>query len=158
MRSDSLVDRLDQQARPVQPRSVGREVLLLLAILESTLFPGFMRPETPTATAAPPLWWKPTNMGLAGTLGAEVSVISADPVRSPRRIAVRLPCEYLNLNDSGYWFRASRNEIRPFDAHGLTAARFASINERPIAEAERHLRRPPGCHPDGHPSLSDHGL
>ena len=88
MRSDSLVDRLDQQARPVQPRSVGREVplLLLLAILESTLFPGFMRAETPTATAAPSLWWKLTNMGLAGALGAGVAVISADPVRSPRRI------------------------------------------------------------------------
>ena len=115
-----------------------------------------MRPKTPTAMAAPSLWWKLTNMGLAGAPGAGVAVISADPVRSPRRIAVRLPCEY--LNDSGYWFRASRNEIRPFDAHGLTAARFASINERPIAEAERHLRRPPGCHPDDHPSISDRGL
>jgi len=116
MRSDSLVDRLDQQARPVQPRSVGLEVplLLLLAILESTLSPGFMRPETPKATAAPSLCWKLTNMGL---VGAGVAVISADPVRSPRRIAVRVPCEY--LNDSGYWFRASRNEIRPSDAHGL---------------------------------------
>ncbi|MGH8201824.1 MAG: DUF1348 family protein [Steroidobacteraceae bacterium] len=95
-------------------------------------------------------------MRLVGALGAGVAVISADIVRSPRRIAARLPCEY--LNDSGHWFRASRSENRPFDAHGLTAARFASINERPIAEAERHFRRPPGCHPGDHPSLSDHGL
>ena len=72
------------------------------------------------------------------------------------RIAVRFAYEY--RDDSGHWFRAYGNENWRFDADGLMAARFASINEHPIAEAERHFRWPLGRRPDNHPGLSDLGL
>jgi uncharacterized protein len=67
------------------------------------------------------------------------------------RIAVRFAYEY--RDDSGQWFRAYGNENWRFDA-----ARFASINEYCIAEADRHFRSPLGRRPDDFRGLSDLGL
>jgi nuclear transport factor 2 (NTF2) superfamily protein len=50
----------------------------------------------------------------------------------------------------GVYTRDSRWRNR-VDADGLMAARFASINEHPIAEAERHFRWSPSRRPDDHP-------
>jgi hypothetical protein len=89
MRTDSLVDRLSQNLRPVRRRSVRREalLLLLLGVVEVAAFlgMGFMRPDMPVAMEAPSFWWKLTSMGLIAVLGASVAILSADPVRSPRR-------------------------------------------------------------------------
>ena len=72
------------------------------------------------------------------------------------RIAVRFAYEY--HDDSGQWFRAYGNENWQFDAAGLMEARFASINEHPITEAERKFGWPLGRRPDDHPGPSDLGL
>ena len=89
MRTESLVDHLSQNLRPVRRRSVIREalLLLLLAVVEGGVFlaMGFMRPDMPVAMEAPSFWWKLTSMGLIAVLGASVATLSADPVRSPRR-------------------------------------------------------------------------
>jgi hypothetical protein len=89
MRTDTLVDRLAQNLRPVRPRSIRREALLLLflGVVEVAAFlgMGFMRPDMPAAMEAPSFWWKLTSMGLIAFLGAGVALLSADPVRSPRR-------------------------------------------------------------------------
>ena len=69
------------------------------------------------------------------------------------RIAVRFAYEY--HDDSGTWFRAYGNENWEFDGDGLMARRIASINEHPIAEAERKFRWPLGRRPDDHPCLTD---
>ncbi|MBO9671531.1 MAG: nuclear transport factor 2 family protein [Sphingobium sp.] len=72
------------------------------------------------------------------------------------RIAVRFAYEY--HDDSGNWFRAYGNENWQFDAEGLMETRIASINEHPIAEAERKFHWPLGRRPDDHPGLSALGL
>ena len=72
------------------------------------------------------------------------------------RIAVRFAYEY--RDDSGNWFRAYGNENWQFDAEGLMELRIASINEHPIAEAERKFRWPLGERPADHPALSELGL
>ncbi len=72
------------------------------------------------------------------------------------RISVRFVYEF--HDDSGTWFRAYGNEQWEFDEAGLMRRREASINERPIAEAERKFRWPLGRRPDDHPGLSDLGL
>lgn len=72
------------------------------------------------------------------------------------RIAVRFAYEY--RDDSGTWFRAYGNENWEFDADGLMRRRIASINEHPIAEADRKFHWPLGRRPDDHPGLSDLGL
>jgi nuclear transport factor 2 (NTF2) superfamily protein len=72
------------------------------------------------------------------------------------RIAVRFAYEY--RNDSGQFFRAYGNENWQFDAAGLMEARFASINEHPITEAERKFCWRLGRRPDDHPGLSDLAL
>ncbi len=61
-------------------------------------------------------------------------------------------------DDSGNWFRSYGNENWEFDANGLMQRRHASINDLPIAEAERKMRWPLGVRPADHPSLSDLGL
>lgn len=72
------------------------------------------------------------------------------------RIAVRFAYEY--HDDSGFWFRAYGNENWEFDANGLMQRRIASINEHPIAEADRKYRWPLGRRPDDHPGLSSFGF
>ncbi|WP_213954965.1 MULTISPECIES: nuclear transport factor 2 family protein [unclassified Variovorax] len=54
------------------------------------------------------------------------------------RIAVRF--EYEWHDDSGQWFRSHGNENWEFTAQGLMAKRYASINDQPIAEADRKFR------------------
>lgn len=72
------------------------------------------------------------------------------------RIAVRFAYEH--HDDSGTWFRAYGNENWEFDDDGLMRRRLASINEHPIAEADRRFRWPLGRRPDDHPGLSDLGF
>lgn len=75
---------------------------------------------------------------------------------SGNRIAVRFAYEY--HDDSGQWFRAYGNENWQFDADGLMELRFASINEHPIAAAERKFHWPLGRRPDDHPGLTELGF
>jgi nuclear transport factor 2 (NTF2) superfamily protein len=72
------------------------------------------------------------------------------------RIAVRFAYEW--LDDSGSWFRSYGNENWEFDERGLMRRRIASINDLPIAEADRKYRWPLGPRPEDHPGLSDLGL
>jgi nuclear transport factor 2 (NTF2) superfamily protein len=72
------------------------------------------------------------------------------------RIAVRFAYEW--RDDAGNWFRSYGNENWEFDANGLMAVRFASINDLPIPEAERKFHWPQGRRPDDHPGLSALGL
>lgn len=72
------------------------------------------------------------------------------------RIAVRFAYEW--HDDSGSWFRSYGNENWEFDEHGLMRLRIASINDLPIAQADRKYHWPLGRRPDDHPSLSALGL
>ncbi len=72
------------------------------------------------------------------------------------RIAVRFAYEY--HDDSGQWFRAYGNENWEFDDDGLMRHRHASINEHPIAVADRKFHWPLGRRPDDHPGLSHFGF
>ena len=67
------------------------------------------------------------------------------------RIAVRFAYEW--RDDSGHWFRSYGNENWVFDEHGFMTHRFASINDLPIAEAERKFHWLLGRRPDDHPGL-----
>jgi nuclear transport factor 2 (NTF2) superfamily protein len=72
------------------------------------------------------------------------------------RIAVRFAYEWHDA--TGQWFRSYGNENWEFDAHGLMRTRHASINDLPIAEAERKFRWPLGPRPADHPELGELGL
>jgi len=72
------------------------------------------------------------------------------------RIAVRFAYEW--HDDSGQWFRSYGNENWAFTEAGLMRQRFASINDLPIREGDRHFRWPLGRRPDEHPGLSELGL
>ena len=72
------------------------------------------------------------------------------------RIAVRFAYEWHDA--AAAWFRSYGNENWEFDAEGLMQLRIASINDLPIAEAERKFHWPLGRRPDDHPGLSALGL
>ncbi len=72
------------------------------------------------------------------------------------RIAVRFAYEW--HDDSGQWFRSYGNENWEFDAEGLMQRRIASINDAPIAAAERKYHWPAGTRPADHPSLGHLGF
>jgi nuclear transport factor 2 (NTF2) superfamily protein len=72
------------------------------------------------------------------------------------RIAVRFAYEW--HDDSGNWYRSYGNENWEFNADGLMQHRHASINDLPIAAADRKYHWPQGRRPDDHPGLSDLGL
>ena len=72
------------------------------------------------------------------------------------RIAVRFAYEW--HDDSGHWFRSYGNENWQFGEDGLMRVRHASINDLPIADAERKYHWPLGRRPDNHPGLSDLGF
>ena len=72
------------------------------------------------------------------------------------RIAVRFAYEW--HDDSGSWFRAYGNENWEFDDQGFMRRRIASINDLPIAAADRKYHWPLGRRPDDHPGLSALGL
>ena len=72
------------------------------------------------------------------------------------RMAVRFA--YEGRDDAGQWFRSYGNENWAFDGKGYMHHRFASINDKPIAESERSFHWPLGRRPDDHPGLSELGL
>ncbi|MEI2455513.1 nuclear transport factor 2 family protein [Lysobacter firmicutimachus] len=72
------------------------------------------------------------------------------------RIAVRFAYEW--RDDAGQWYRSYGNENWEFGDDGLMAVRVASINDRPIAAADRLFHWPQGRRPDEHPGLSELGL
>ena len=75
---------------------------------------------------------------------------------SERWVPVRFAYEY--HDDSWNCFRAYGNENWEFDDQGLMYARHASINELPIATADRKFHWPLGKRPDDHPGLSALGM
>lgn len=72
------------------------------------------------------------------------------------RTAVRYAYAY--RDDSGHWFRAYANENWEFAEDGLMQVRHCSINEQPIAEADRKFHWPLGRRPDDPPGLSHVGF
>ncbi|MGH3165867.1 MAG: DUF1348 family protein [Trebonia sp.] len=73
------------------------------------------------------------------------------------RIAVRFCYEW--HDDAGQWYRSYGNENWQFNADGLMAGRHASINDVPIAEADRKFRWDRSApRPADHPGLTDLGL
>jgi nuclear transport factor 2 (NTF2) superfamily protein len=73
------------------------------------------------------------------------------------RIAVRFAYEW--HDDSGQWFRSYGNENWEFNDDGLMHRRLASINDLPIAVAERKYHwSAPGPRPQDHPGLSELSL
>jgi nuclear transport factor 2 (NTF2) superfamily protein len=73
------------------------------------------------------------------------------------RIAVRFAYEW--HDDSNNWFRSYGNENWEFDERGLMRRRIASINDLPIASADRKFHwAAPGPRPADHAGLSELGL
>ncbi len=73
------------------------------------------------------------------------------------RMAVRFV--YESHDAAGRWSRSYGNELWEFDDAGLMRRREASINDVPIAVADRKLLwTTPGPRPAGHPGLTDLGL
>ena len=72
------------------------------------------------------------------------------------RIAVRFAYEWHDA--TGQWHRSYGNENWEFDQTGRMRQRIASINDLPIAAADRKFHWPLGRRPDDHAGLTALGL
>ena len=72
------------------------------------------------------------------------------------RIAARFAYEWHDA--AGAWFRSHGNEQWEFAENGLMRRREASINDVPIAEADRLFHWPSGPRPADHLGLTELGL
>jgi hypothetical protein len=86
---EQLIDRLANDVKPVHRRAAWSDALALIVLcaVELGLFlgTGMMRPDMPTAMHLPSFWWKLASLSLIGLVSATVTIMSLDPVRSPRR-------------------------------------------------------------------------
>jgi nuclear transport factor 2 (NTF2) superfamily protein len=70
------------------------------------------------------------------------------------RVAVRFQYEW--RDEAGQWWRSYGNENWEFDTDGYMDRREASINDIPIAEADRRFHWPaPGPRPEGEAEMAD---
>jgi hypothetical protein len=88
MPNDQLIERLVNELKPVRPRRLLRDALVLavLCVVELGLFLalGPMRPDMDMAMEMPSFWWKLGSLGLIAAAGAAVALLSFDPAESPR--------------------------------------------------------------------------
>ena len=88
MRTETLVEKLSHELRPVRRRSAVRDgmILSVAAALELAAFlgAGLMRPDMHHAMQMPSFWWRMTGMGVIAISGVTVALMSVDPTRSPR--------------------------------------------------------------------------
>jgi hypothetical protein len=89
MENDEVVERLVSSLRPVRRRSILGDLVIFgcVCAVELVLFFGLgaMRADMPAAMEQPSFWWKLTSLGVLAAVGAAVSILSFDPVVSPRR-------------------------------------------------------------------------
>jgi hypothetical protein len=115
MRTESLIERLSGDLRPVRPRSILREaaILAILGITEMVAFlaMGFMRPDMPAAMGTPSFWWKLLSMGLITVLGAGIALNSIDATRSPSRGLRWIPICIAVIFASGWLIDAAQGGL-----------------------------------------------
>jgi hypothetical protein len=115
MRTDSLIDRLANELKPVRRRSARREALALVVLctVELGLFlaMGMMRSDMPVAMHLPSFWWKLASLGLIGLVSGTVAIISLDPARSPRWGLRRIVALIAVCLASGWLLDASRDGL-----------------------------------------------
>jgi hypothetical protein len=89
MSLEALVDRLASDLKPVRPRRVRADAAILacLCVVELLLFLalGAARPDVAAAMGIASFWWKLASLGVIAAVGASTTLLSFDPVRSPRR-------------------------------------------------------------------------
>lgn len=125
-------------------------------------------PQRVSLAYTPDSWWRNRSEFLSGR-AAIVAFLTAKWQREQdyrlikevwafheNRIAARFAYEWHDA--AGHWFRSHGNEQWEFTETGLMRRREASINDVPIAEAERRFRWPQGPRPADHPGLTELGL
>lgn len=91
---DPLIDRLVADLGAVRPRRWTREAALLAALVvaEIAIFVALrgVRPDMPTAMAAPAFWWKSASLAIIALLAAAATIVSLDPAVTTRPRFARL--------------------------------------------------------------------
>jgi hypothetical protein len=89
MQTDSLIERLVNELKPVRLRTIWTDAiaLIVLGVVELGLFLalGMVRPDMPMAMHLPSFWWKLISLGLIALVSGTVAIMSLDPVHLPRR-------------------------------------------------------------------------
>src|ERR1700745_4048848 len=89
MSSDSLIDQLAGNLKPVRPRRFRREVAIIasICIVEIIVFfaLGAALPEMPLRMRQPTFWWRLVSLGVIAVISGSPAILSFSPTYSPRR-------------------------------------------------------------------------
>ena len=87
--SNSLIDQLAGNLKPVRPRRFWREVAIItsICIAEIILFfaLGAALPDMPMRMRQPTFWWRLVSLGLIAVISGIPAILSFSPTYSPRR-------------------------------------------------------------------------
>ena len=89
MSSDSLIDQLAGNLKPVRPRRFWREVAIIASICIAEIIVffalGAALPDMPMRMRQPTFWWRLVSLGLIAVISGIPAILSFSPTYSPRR-------------------------------------------------------------------------
>jgi len=127
MATEPLIDRLVADLRPVRPRTLRHDamVIALVCVLELLLFFGMgsMRHHMPAMMPMPmpmprmpvhrmPFWWKLSSLLLVSLLSGAAALLSFRPPHAPRRMMPVLGCVLLAILATGWAIDAGQGGLQ----------------------------------------------
>jgi hypothetical protein len=142
MSSDSLVNQLAGDLKPVRPRRFWRDITIIASICIAEIIVffalGAVLPGMPMRLHQPTFWWRLVSLGLIAVISGVPAILSFGPTYSPRR-ALRWICVVIVICLlPGLWINADPVEleslIRRIDwRHGIEcAAEMIALSIPPV--------------------------
>jgi hypothetical protein len=89
MSFDPLIDRLTDDLKPVRPRRLWREIVIIATICVAEIIVffalGAALPDMPMRMHQPTFWWRLVSLGTIAVIGGIPAIFSFSPAYSPRR-------------------------------------------------------------------------
>ena len=115
MSSESLINQLSGDLKPVRPRRLWRDMTIIAAICLAEIIVffalGAALPDMPMKIHQPTFWWRLVSLGLIAVISGVPAILSFGPTYSPRR-ALRWIFVVIGVCLlTGLWFNAGPDEL-----------------------------------------------
>lgn len=115
MSSESLINQLAGDLKPVRPRRLWRDMTIIAAICLAEIIVffalGAALPDMPMKMHQPTFWWRLVSLGLIAVISGIPAILSFGPTYSPRR-ALRWVFVVIGVCLlTGLWFNVGSDEL-----------------------------------------------